>query len=49
MKHRFLLRQYRKVYRYDNWMRHHFTATGHLLMVMMIAAAVFGGDTNQWC
>ena len=47
MTPRFLLRQYRKVYRYDNWMRQHFTATGHLLMVMMIAAAVFGVDTKH--
>lgn len=47
MLHRFLLRQYRKVYRYDNWMRHHFTATGHLVLIFTVATAVFGIDTKQ--
>lgn len=47
MMQHFLLNQYRKVYRYDNWMRHHFTATGHLFIAVMIAAAVFGVDTRH--
>lgn len=47
MWQRFLLRQYRKVYRYDTWMRHHFTVTGHLIIVFMVAAAVFGIDTKH--
>jgi uncharacterized protein (DUF58 family) len=44
---RFLLRQYNKVYRYDNWMRRHFTWTGHLVLTFMTAAAVFGVDTKS--
>jgi uncharacterized protein (DUF58 family) len=47
MLQNFLLRQYRKVYRYDSWMRHHFTVTGHLILVFMVAAAVFGIDTKH--
>jgi uncharacterized protein (DUF58 family) len=47
MFQRFLLRQYRKVYRYDNWMRHHFTVSGHLILIVMVAAAVFGVDTKH--
>jgi hypothetical protein len=43
----FVLRQYRKVYRFDNWMRRHFTFTGHLVVAFMIAAAVFGVNTKQ--
>lgn len=43
----FVLRQYRKVYRFDNWMRRHFTFTGHLAVSFMIAAAVFGVNTRQ--
>ena len=43
----FVLRQYRKVYRFDNWMRRHFTFTGHLIITFMIAAAVFGVNTKQ--
>jgi uncharacterized protein (DUF58 family) len=43
----FVLRQYRKVYRFDNWMRRHFTFTGHLVVTFMIAAAVFGVNTKQ--
>lgn len=42
-----LLWQYAKIYRADNWMRHHFTFNGHLLLVVMIAAAVFGVDTKH--
>jgi len=43
----FVLRQYRKVYRFDNLMRWHFTFTGHLVITFMIAAAVFGVNTRQ--
>jgi len=47
MRQGFVLRQYRKVYRFDNWMRRHFTFTGHLVVTFMIAAAVFGVNTKQ--
>lgn len=47
MFQRFLLRQYHKVYRYDNWMRRHFSFTGHLAVLIMIAAMVFGVDTKS--
>ncbi|MDP1666201.1 MAG: DUF58 domain-containing protein [Methylobacter sp.] len=47
MRQGFVLRQYRKVYRFDNWMRRHFTFTGHLVVAFMIAAAVFGVNTKQ--
>ncbi|TAK62282.1 DUF58 domain-containing protein [Methylobacter sp.] len=43
----FALRQYRKVYHFDNWMRRNFTFTGHLVVAFMIAAAVFGVNTKQ--
>ena len=47
MFQRFLLRQYHKVYRYDNWMRRHFSFNGHLVILIMIAAMVFGVDTKH--
>ncbi|HEY8219480.1 MAG TPA: DUF58 domain-containing protein [Methylobacter sp.] len=47
MRQGFLLRQYRRVYRFNNWMRQHFTFTGHLVITFMIAAAVFGVNTRQ--
>ncbi len=47
MFQRFLLRQYHKVYRYDNWMRRHFSFTGHLAVLVMLAAMVFGVDTKS--
>ncbi|MGZ5575598.1 MAG: DUF58 domain-containing protein [Methylobacter sp.] len=47
MRQGFVLRQYRRVYRFDNWMRRHFTFTGHLVITFMIAAAVFGINTRQ--
>lgn len=47
MRQGFVLRQYRKVYRFDNWMRRHFTFTGHLVVAFMVAAAVFGVNTRQ--
>ncbi|TAN65393.1 MAG: DUF58 domain-containing protein [Methylobacter sp.] len=47
MRQGFILRQYRKVYRFDNWMRRHFTFTGQLVITFMIAAAVFGVNTKQ--
>jgi uncharacterized protein (DUF58 family) len=43
----FVLRLYRKVYRFDSLMRRHFTFTGHLVITFMIAAAVFGVNTRQ--
>lgn len=47
MMQRFLLRQYQKVYRYDNWLRQRFTVTGQLFIVVMVAAGVFGVDTKH--
>jgi uncharacterized protein (DUF58 family) len=47
MRQGFVLNQYRKVYRFDNWMRRHFTFTGHLVVTFTIAAAVFGANTKQ--
>lgn len=47
MWQRFVLRQYLFVYRFDNWIRRHFTLTGHIVMTFMIASAVFGVDTRQ--
>ena len=47
MRQGFMLRQYRRVYRFDNWMRRHFTFTGHLVVAFMIAAAIFGVNTKQ--
>jgi uncharacterized protein (DUF58 family) len=47
MRQRFVLGQYRKIYRFDQWMRRHFTFTGHLVITFTIAAAVFGIDTKQ--
>lgn len=47
MWQRFLLRQYVHVYRFDHWIKWHFTLTGHIIMTFMIAAAVFGVDTRQ--
>lgn len=47
MFQRFLLRQYYKVYRFDNWLRRHFTFSGHLLMLIMFAAMIFGVDTQH--
>ncbi|MGZ8237060.1 MAG: DUF58 domain-containing protein [Methylobacter sp.] len=47
MRQGFVLRQYRRVYRFNNWMRRHFTFTGHLVITFMIAAAVFGVNARQ--
>jgi uncharacterized protein (DUF58 family) len=44
---RFVFRQYRNVYRFDNWIKRHFTLTGHIVITFMIAGAVFGVDTRQ--
>jgi uncharacterized protein (DUF58 family) len=43
----FLLRQYRHIYRFDHWIKRHFTLTGHIVITFMIAGAVFGIDTRQ--
>ncbi len=47
MWQRFLLRQYRNVYRFDVWLRRHFTQTGYIVITFMVASAVFGVDTRQ--
>lgn len=47
MWQRFVLRQYLNVYRFDNWIKRHFTLTGHIVIAFMIASAVFGVDTRQ--
>ncbi|MCX7068574.1 MAG: DUF58 domain-containing protein [Methylococcales bacterium] len=47
MWQRFVLRQYLNVYRFDNWIKRHFTLTGHIVITFMIASAVFGVDTRQ--
>jgi uncharacterized protein (DUF58 family) len=44
---RFVFRQYLNVYRFDNWIKRHFTLTGHIVVTFMIAGAVFGVDTRQ--
>lgn len=41
-----LLRIYRRIYRNDQWMRRHFSLTGHLLLMFTLAAAIFGVDTK---
>jgi uncharacterized protein (DUF58 family) len=46
MRQGFVLGQYRKVHRFDNWMRRHFTFTGHFVITFTIAAAVFGVNTR---
>lgn len=43
---RMLLRMYRRIYRNDQWMRRHFSITGHLLLMFTLAAAIFGVDTK---
>ena len=47
MWQRFLYRQYRHIYRFDHWVKWHFTLTGHIVITFMIAGAVFGIDTRQ--
>ncbi len=47
MRQGFVLSQYRKVYRFDNWMRRHLTFTGHFVVTFAIAAAVFGVNIRQ--
>lgn len=47
MFQRFLLRQYYKIYRYDNWRRYHFSFNGHLILLIMSIAMVFGIDTKH--
>ena len=44
---RFILRQYQHVYRFDHWIKRHFTLTGHIVITFMIAGAIFGIDTRQ--
>lgn len=47
MRQGFVLRLYRKVYRFDYWMRRHLTFTGHFVLTFAIAAAVFGVNIRQ--
>ena len=47
MRQGLILRLYRKVYRFDNWMRRHLTFTGHFVVTFTIAAAVFGVNIRQ--
>lgn len=42
-----LFKQYRRIYRYDLWMRRHFTFTGHFILILMLGAGVFGVDTHS--
>ena len=47
MRQGFTLQLYYKVYRISAWVKQHFTLTGHLVLMFMTAAAVFGVDTKQ--
>jgi uncharacterized protein (DUF58 family) len=47
MWQRFLLSQYRFIDRFDDWVKRHFTLTGHIVIAFLIASAVFGVDTRQ--
>ncbi len=42
-----LFRQFRHLYQCDLWMRRHFSITGHFVLILMLAAAVFGVDTHS--
>jgi len=44
---RYLFRQYKRIYFYDIWIRQHFSETGHLWLIMLIVAGVFGLDTKE--
>ncbi len=46
MPGQFILKQYLRVYRFDRWFRQHFTVTGHLLLILLIASGIFGIDTK---
>ncbi len=46
MRQGFVFGQYRKVHRFDNWMKRHFTFTGHFVITFAVAAAVFGVNTR---
>lgn len=43
---RLILRQYRRVYQFDRWIREHFTMTGHLFFILLFGSGVFGVDTS---
>ena len=43
---RLLLRQYKRVFCLSRWMRVHFTRMGHLCLIILLIAAVFGVDTK---
>ncbi len=42
----YVLRQYRRVYRYEHWIRKRFTVTGHLFIILLIGSGVYGVDTQ---
>lgn len=44
---RLLLRQYQQVFRLSRWMRVHFTRMGHLSLIVLLTAGVFGIDTKE--
>jgi uncharacterized protein (DUF58 family) len=47
MLRKLLFRNFHLIYRVSHWMRHRFTATGLLLLTILIIAGVFGIDTRQ--
>ncbi len=44
---RYLLRQYRQVEAISRWNRLHFSTFGHILLILMLMAGVFGVDTKS--
>lgn len=43
---RLILKQYLRVHRFDRAMRRRFTVTGHLFMMLLIVAGIYGVDTK---
>ena len=43
---RLILRQYLRVYRFDRWIREHFTITGHIFFILLFGSGIFGIDTK---
>ena len=41
-----LLRQYKRVFCLSRWIRVHFTRMGHLCLIILLIAGVFGVDTK---
>lgn len=46
MLSRFVLKQFLRVYRYERWILNHFTETGHILLLLMFLAGIYGIDTH---